>query len=206
MLKVGLMSLLASADFNNHFMFLQSRLKRRFSCHMCEKSYTDRRHLRSHLFSSHGCGEPLKCRDCGQVFKWRVSLTTHKSHCPYSKSTAPPAPTKYSEDIVSKASSLKFTNLIPSDFQANFLSTNSEFDSNSLNKQSNDEDDQSEELKEPLICIECGEVFKRTSSLLAHKLQCSQHFTPLEGPSDKRVHVANSQPVDLSNIAAGSCL
>lgn len=189
---------------------------------MCDKSYTDRRHLRSHLFSSHGCGEPLRCRDCGQVFKWRVSLTTHKSHCLFNKA-------KVDEESALRARNLKFTNLKPSDFQHRItppltkLSLEVLRDPPGYPASAPDPtgypasdpagytgsvpdlhggNDQSEELKEPLICIECGEVFKRTSSLLAHKVQCSQHFTPLEGPSDKRVLVTNSQPVDLSHITA----
>lgn len=61
-------------------------MKQRFTCHVCQASYTSKHNVIGHLYRHHGIGSAKKC-SCGKQFAWTSEYYLHrKTDCPDVKS------------------------------------------------------------------------------------------------------------------------
>ena len=52
-----------------------------FNCVVCAAETAGGAELREHLWAFHKIGEPLRCKKCSLVFKWKKTLQAHARKC-----------------------------------------------------------------------------------------------------------------------------
>ena len=69
-------------DLETHYKSVHNQLMNRYSCHLCEKSFTKKSLFNFHLTKFHKCENPYNCHLCPKNFRIRSYLHKHlrKSH------------------------------------------------------------------------------------------------------------------------------